>query len=291
VANALSGYTALVTGASRGIGEATVTALRQLGAEVVAASRAPFGQGVNADPGVHRVSMDVADWDSVRGGLAPILARFGRLDIVINAAGLPGKRVLTWELEPELFRQALAVNTLGPFHVMKMVLPRMVECGQGVVVNLVSGAAARPRPTRAMYGTSKAGLEHLTLAVSSEVADAGVRMYAFHPGMVDTKLYRSTRTSPTDLLEIERARGTGELQHPSHPAAAIAFLATPAGQALSDVVVPWRDLERRALITALPGFPLELMKPLSRTHEDLAAAPSSRLRPSDVGRTGGAGSG
>jgi NAD(P)-dependent dehydrogenase (short-subunit alcohol dehydrogenase family) len=259
MADPLSGCTALVTGASRGIGEATVTALRRLGAEVVAASRHPFGQNAHADPGVHCLSMDVADWDSVRDGLAPILARFGRLDIVVNAAGIPGKRILTWELEPELFRQALAVNTLGPFHVMKMGLPGMVERGQGVVVNIVSGAAGRPRPTRAMYGTSKAALEHLTLAVSSEVADAGVRVYAFHPGMVDTELYRSTRTSPAEVREIERARSTGELQHPSHPAAAIAFLASPAGEALTDVVVPWRDPGRRALIAALPGFPRELM--------------------------------
>jgi NAD(P)-dependent dehydrogenase (short-subunit alcohol dehydrogenase family) len=250
-AEPLKGRRALVTGASRGIGAATVTALRGLGAEVVAVARSPFGSSPSDDHLIRPVSADVADWSSVSAALAGV----ADVDILINCAGVPGQRLPVWELDPTLFRRALEVNALGAFHLMRLVLPLMVARRRGVVVNVVSGAAERPRPTRAMYGASKAALDHLTRASALEAREAGVRIYAFHPGMVDTQLFRSTRTSSEAQREIAEARAAGELQHPGQPAAAIAYLATDAGAEFSDVTFPWRDTAFRAGVTARPGFP------------------------------------
>ena len=120
------------------------------------------------------------------------------------------------------------VNTFGPFYLMKLILPGMVTRRDGVVVNIVSGAAERPRPNRAMYGSQKAATEHMTLAVAQEVAGYGIRVYAFHPGPVDTALFASSRTAE----EMDRARAGSDsaddpgLQDPAEPAAALAWLAS-----------------------------------------------------------------
>jgi NAD(P)-dependent dehydrogenase (short-subunit alcohol dehydrogenase family) len=248
----LSGRTVLITGASRGIGAATVRAVRTLGAEVVAISRKPYADDPDPDPYVHRVNADVGDWDSVRTAVDAVLTDHPTIDVLVNNAGAPGFRAPLWELDVELFHRTAQVNTFGPFYLMKLILPGMVARAGGVVVNVVSGAANRPRPTRAMYGSQKAACEHLTLAVAQEVAGHGIRVYAFHPGPVDTALFASSRGDD----ELNRLRAEPELQDPAEPAAALAWLASPAGVAWTDVVVPWRDPEVRASLWARPDFPL-----------------------------------
>jgi NAD(P)-dependent dehydrogenase (short-subunit alcohol dehydrogenase family) len=253
----LDGRTALVTGASRGIGAATVVALRRLGAEVIAVSRAPFADEPDPTPAVHRVSADVGDWASVSAALGKVHADHPVIDVLVNNAGMPGKRVPVWELDPELMHTTIAVNTLGPFHLARLVLPGMVERGFGVVIVVVSGAANRPRPRRAMYGSSKAASEHLTMALAQEAADFGVRVHAFHPGPVDTALFAASRTSAEAQADLDQQLRTGTrvMQAPEEPAAALAWLASPAGAVWTDVVVPWREPEIRARIRSLPGFP------------------------------------
>ena len=129
VVTGLTGSVALVTGASRGIGAATVRALQALGAEVIGVSRAPYGErsAGASDHKVHRISGDVGDWLSIEPAVQRALAEHPHVDILVNCAGVPGRRVPVWELEPDVFRRALAVNTLGPFHLMKLLLPGMIE--------------------------------------------------------------------------------------------------------------------------------------------------------------------
>jgi NAD(P)-dependent dehydrogenase (short-subunit alcohol dehydrogenase family) len=250
----LDGRVAVVTGASRGIGAATVRALRASGATVLAVARPPFGADPDPDPGVRRLGVDVSDWAQVEGVLGAALNEVGPVDVLVNAAGIPGRRMRIADLPPENMWASLAVNALGSFHTMKLVLASMEQRQHGVVVNIVSGAADRPRPGRSMYGTGKSALEHLTRVAAAEMSPAGVRVYAFHPGMVDTELFRSTRTSPEGLAEIERARVAGDLQTPSMPGAAIAFLASDDAADLQDVVVPWRERAYREELAARPDF-------------------------------------
>lgn len=260
----LAGKTVLITGASRGIGAATVRAARASGAEVVAISRDPFGERPDPDPHVHRVSADVGDWDSVRRAVESAFVDHPAIHVLINNAGMAGFRAPLWDLDVGLFQKTAMVNTFGPFYLMKLILPGMVARRDGVVVNIVSGAAERPRPTRAMYGSQKAAAEHMTLAVAQEVAEYGIRVHAFHPGPVDTALFASSRTR----AEMDRARAAldsaddSRLQDAAEPAAALAWLASRAGAAWSDVVVPWRDPAVRVALRARPDFPAALAEPV-----------------------------
>jgi NAD(P)-dependent dehydrogenase (short-subunit alcohol dehydrogenase family) len=263
-AHRLDGRVALVAGGSRGIGRASARALAARGARVIALARTLYAPeaaapgGDDLDQRIQGAVADVGDWRSVEPAVAAVIERYGRVDVLINSAGIPGARAPVWQLEPEAFQRALAVNILGPFHLMKLLLPGMIQRGTGVVINVSSGAAARPRPRRAMYGTSKAALDHLTLAVAQEVEPAGVRVHVFYPGPVDTDLFRASQSDPHAGAE-ERARTAariraGELQEPEEPAAALAWLATAAGAAFAEVVVPWRDLQVRQRLRAMPGF-------------------------------------
>jgi NAD(P)-dependent dehydrogenase (short-subunit alcohol dehydrogenase family) len=253
-AHRLDGRVALVAGGSRGIGRASARALAARGARVIALARTLYAPeaaapgGDDLDQRIQGAVADVGDWRSVEPAVAAVIERYGRVDVLINSAGIPGARAPVWQLEPEAFQRALAVNILGPFHLMKLLLPGMIQRGTGVVINVSSGAAARPRPRRAMYGTSKAALDHLTLAVA----------HVFYPGPVDTDLFRASQSDPHAGAE-ERARTAariraGELQEPEEPAAALAWLATAAGAAFAEVVVPWRDLQVRQRLRAMPGF-------------------------------------
>jgi NAD(P)-dependent dehydrogenase (short-subunit alcohol dehydrogenase family) len=250
----LSGRTALVTGASRGIGAATVRALRARGAEVVAFSRPPFADEPDPDPGVHCYNADVGDWASVSAAVRSVLTDHPVIDVLVNNAGMGGVRGPVWELDVDTFRERAAVNSLGPFYLMRLVMPGMVARRDGVVLNVVSGAADRPRPNRGMYGSQKAAAEHLTRAAAHEAAEHGIRVYAFHPGPVDTALFAASRSE----AELARLRAGGDdgppLQNPAEPAAALAWLASPAGAAWTDVVVPWREPQVRAALRARPDF-------------------------------------
>ncbi len=260
----LAGKTVLITGASRGIGAATVRAARASGAEVVAISRDPFAEQPDPDPYVHRVSADVGDWDSVSHAIESVFIDHPTIDVLVNNAGMPGFRAPVWELDVGLFQKTSMVNTFGPFYLMKLILPGMVARRSGVVVNVVSGAAERPRRNRAMYGSQKAAVEHMTIAVAQEVAGYGIRVHAFHPGPVDTALFASSRTRE----EMDRARAGSVaaddpgLQDPAEPAAALAWLASQAGAAWSDVVLPWRDPTIRVALRARPDFPAALTEPV-----------------------------
>ena len=249
----LRGRTALVTGASRGIGAATVRALRERGADVVALSKPPFAGEPDPDPGVHRYNADVGDWSSVSAAVGSVLDDHPRIDVLVNNAGMAGVRAPVWELDVDAYRERAMVNTFGPFYLMRLVMPGMVDRRDGVVLNVVSGAADRPRPTRGMYGSLKAATEHLTRAVAQEAAEFGIRVYALHPGPVDTALFASSR-SASELAELRSGNGGSPLQDPAEPAAALAWLASPAGAAWTDVVVPWRDPETRAVLRARPDF-------------------------------------
>jgi NAD(P)-dependent dehydrogenase (short-subunit alcohol dehydrogenase family) len=245
---------AVVTGGSRGIGAATVSALRAAGATVIAVARPPFGDTPSGDVGIHRVGADVTEWSAVRDALGGAIERTGPVDILVNAAGIAGVRAPIWELDVEQMQSSIAVNLLAAFYTMKVVLPVMADRSQGVVVNIVSGAAHRPRAGRAMYGTAKSALEHLTQVAAAEVTEAGVRVYAFHPGQVDTELYRASRRSGAGLRELEAAQRSGELQQPVEPAAAIAFLASDDAVDVTDVVVPWRDRAYRDSLRSRADF-------------------------------------
>lgn len=263
--NRLDGKIAVVTGGSRGIGRATALALANRGADVAVLSRTAEASEIVAAE-IRAVSQrrtfagagDVCSWGDVEGVVDQVTTALGPIDILVSSAGMGGRHGFVWELDPDRFRATLMTNLLGPFHFMKAVLRGMVERKSGVVVNLSSGVALRAQVGRAMYSTSKAGLDFLSKAAALEAAPSGVRVYSFYPGATDTDMQTELRSDPGTPAELQaelQARvSEGRLFKPQQPAAAIAWLVSPAGGAWTDPICGWSTPSIREQIERLPGY-------------------------------------
>ncbi|MGA2836249.1 MAG: SDR family oxidoreductase [Acidimicrobiales bacterium] len=184
------GRVAIVTGSSSGIGEATARLLDELGAHVVVNSSSSRQAGLDVaaslDSGLY-VQADVSDAVQSAALVEETIARFGRLDVLINNAGFT--QVIPHHdldgVSDELFRQILEVNVIGPFRLTKLALPHLRRDGGGSVVNVSSVAGIRPTGSCIPYAASKAALNHLTQLLAN-VSGPEVRINAVAPGLVRT---------------------------------------------------------------------------------------------------------
>lgn len=189
---------AIVTGASSGIGRATGEALAAAGYGVVLAARTKakldeVAAGIAAaHPGRPVVARptNLGRFDEVRGLVEETVARFGRLDALVNNAGiatiLPIERTT-----PDVFADMHGVNLLGPAAAMHYAWPTFLRQRSGRVVNVSSMAAIDPFPGFFAYASSKAGLNMVTLTADREGREAGIRAFAVCPGAVETPMLRS----------------------------------------------------------------------------------------------------
>jgi NAD(P)-dependent dehydrogenase (short-subunit alcohol dehydrogenase family) len=189
---------ALVTGAARGIGLATArrflsegwrVALLDIEAELLRNAVASLGYA-DSTLALH---CDVADAAQVTKAMDQLARRFGRLDALINNAGIAVFAPLL-ETSDEDWNRILAVNLSGPFICTKAAVPLLREAGGGAVVNITSISAVRASTLRSAYGTSKAGLAHLTKQLAVELASLGIRVNAVAPGPVDTAMAKAVHT-------------------------------------------------------------------------------------------------
>jgi NAD(P)-dependent dehydrogenase (short-subunit alcohol dehydrogenase family) len=190
---------ALVTGAARGIGLATArrfladgwhVALLDIEAELL--DRAVAGL---AKPGeTMALHCDVSDAKAVAGAFDKLSKRFGRLDALVNNAGVAVFAPLL-ETSDADWSRILSVNLTGPFLCTKAAAPLMREHGGGTVVNITSISAVRASTLRSAYGTSKAGLAHLTKQLAVELASLGIRVNGVAPGPVDTAMAKAVHTA------------------------------------------------------------------------------------------------
>jgi 3-hydroxybutyrate dehydrogenase len=247
----LEGRVALVTGAGRGIGRATVTRLAAAGATVVAVARSAAELDALAiETGALAVPASVETAD----GCAHIVERArelaGHVDILINNAGLgsAGEREVA-EQSSQRWREAMAVNLDAPFELTRLLLGAMIERRWGRVVMVCSLASLRGgvAPGMSAYATSKHGLLGLTRAVAVEVAPYGVTCNAVLPGSVRTataerKVAEEARAAGTTIEEAWAARAArttaGRLVEADEVAAAIAFLASEDASAINGEALP-----------------------------------------------------
>jgi NAD(P)-dependent dehydrogenase (short-subunit alcohol dehydrogenase family) len=190
--------TAWITGAARGIGLATTkrflaegwaVAMFDIEAEQLAQSVAALDQPERTLP----LPGDVSDPASVESAAAAIRARFGRLDALVNNAGIAVfGPILQTSLED--WQRVMAVNLTGPFLTGQAAAPLMAENGGGAIVNITSISGLRASTLRVAYGTSKAGLAHLTKQQAVEYASLGIRVNAVAPGPVDTAMAKAVHT-------------------------------------------------------------------------------------------------
>lgn len=189
---------ALVTGAARGIGLATVERLLQDGWKVALLDI----DGGNLDATMGRLGKpdatlaivaDVSDPAQVKAAVKQVEERFGRLDALVNNAGIAIFKPLL-ETSFEDWSKVLAVNLSGPFLCTQAAAPLMAANGGGAVVNITSISGLRASTLRVAYGTSKAGLAQLTKQQAIELAQLGIRVNAVAPGPVDTAMAKAVHS-------------------------------------------------------------------------------------------------
>jgi NAD(P)-dependent dehydrogenase (short-subunit alcohol dehydrogenase family) len=190
---------ALVTGAARGIGLATANrflaegwrvALLDIERELLQAAVTALAQ-----PGqTLALHCDVSDAAGVAGAIDAIGQHFGRLDALVNNAGVAVFAPVL-DTSDDDWSRILAVNLTGPFLCTKAAVPLMREGGGGAIVNITSISAVRASTLRSAYGTSKAGLAHLTKQLAVELASLGIRVNAVAPGPVETAMAKAVHTA------------------------------------------------------------------------------------------------
>ena len=189
---------AVVTGAARGIGLAIVHGFLQRGYRVAlmdidAATLARTGGELDPKSTLG-VVCDVASPQQVRASVAQIAARFGRIDALVNNAGIAVFKPLL-ETSFEEWSRVLDVNLSGPFLCTQACAPVMLKNGGGAVVNISSVSGLRASALRVAYGTSKAALDHLTKQQAAELGNLGIRVNAVAPGPVDTAMAKQVHTA------------------------------------------------------------------------------------------------
>jgi len=211
-----AGKVALVSGGAGGIGSAVAERLGHEGAVVV---RADLAGGDGVEP------CDVTDPESCRAVVAAVLGRHGRLDVLVNAAGVGGFWPIT-ELTLDDWQRVIAVNLTGTFLLSQSAIPALLET-RGAIVNLASTAGLRATPFNAAYCASKGGVLMLTRSIAVELAGAGVRVNAVCPSAVDTPMLRGfVIPEGSEQLLARNASPMGRVLAPDEVATAVAYLAS-----------------------------------------------------------------
>jgi 3-oxoacyl-[acyl-carrier protein] reductase len=249
---ALDGKVAIVTGASRGIGEAAALALGEAGAAVVLAARSARHLEANAKKitaaggKAFALECDVSNYDACQRLVRETAARFGQPDILVNNAGVIEPISMVATAEPEAWARSIEINLIGAYYAIRAVLPGMLERGRGDIINVSSGAAHRPLEGWSAYCSGKAGLAMLTRAIDLEHSAAGIRVFGFQPGTTDTDMQVTIRASGINMIsQIPREK----LTPVALPAKAIVFLCTKEADDYKgkDFSLNDADFRRRAL--------------------------------------------
>jgi len=228
----LTGKTALVTGASRGIGRAIAIALAEAGADVAvnyAGSEAAALETVRAIEALGRKSTAVranvgksAEFDAM---VASVLETFGKLDILVNNAGITRDNLIM-RMKEEEFDEVIETNLKGSFNGIKAVTRSMMKQRSGRIINISSVVGTLGNPGQANYVASKAGVIGLTKSAARELASRGITVNAVAPGFIGTDM---TDKLPAEMREkLEKDIPLGRIGRPEEIASAVLYLASDA---------------------------------------------------------------
>lgn len=225
----MQGKVALVTGATRGLGRAIAEGLAEAGATVIVSSRkADACEKVAAEIAektggtAHAAPLHVGHWDEIDPVLERIESEFGRLDVVVNNAGIAPVSPSLVDQTEALFDKTIEVNLKGPFRLMALAGARMVRTGGGSIVNISSIGALRPSSSEATYAAAKAGLNALTMAFAQEYAPT-VRVNCVMPGAFATDM--SEDWGPDFVAKVTDRLPAQRIGRPEEIVGAVLYLA------------------------------------------------------------------
>ncbi|MBB4079580.1 NAD(P)-dependent dehydrogenase (short-subunit alcohol dehydrogenase family) [Lewinella aquimaris] len=230
----LKGKTALITGATGGIGFEVAQHLGRQGCTVIL-------NGISDEHGAERLQtlkeegieaeyygFDVTDEDQVNKNIKAIGDKYGKIDILINNAGGLGGRSRFEEMTTEFYRSVMALNLDSTFFVSRAAIPYLKKGTHPTIINFTSNAAWNAGgPGAGIYGTSKAGVHAITRALAKDLAEYGIRVNAVSPGTIDTPFHAQIKsTKPEVFASWKNNIMLGRLGQPRDVAAVVAFLAS-----------------------------------------------------------------
>jgi len=247
----LQNKAAIVTGASRGIGEAAAIELAAQGASVVLAARSKNSLDeivarIQDNGGTaSAIECDVAEYEEVSHAVTECVAMYGKIDILVNNAGLIDPIARMDESDPAQWGNVVDVNLKGVYHGLRAALPLMKAQSDGVVINISSGAATGALEGWSHYCATKAGVLSLTKCAHKEFGEMGIRVVGLSPGTVATDMQVSIKSSginPVSQLEFS------DHIPPEWPAKAIAWLCTDAAAEYAGTDFSLKTEEGRRLV-------------------------------------------
>ena len=276
----LENKVAIVTGAGRGIGQATAVAFAREGARVILAARTRSQledtatrcreAGGTALP----VVVDVASWEQVQHLVKTALEDSGQVDILVNSAGGYGPIGPTSEIDTAAWTRAVEINLFGPLYLCRAIMPHMMERRQGKIILLGGGGATAPLPNFSSYAAAKAGVVRLADTLAEELKEYNVQVNVIAPGLVDTQLHDDVLAAGSRagslLHKIKQARESGVGAVPPDLAAALAvFLASPESGKLTGKLIaapydPWPEWAGKAdALNASPMYTIRRLDPFT----------------------------
>lgn len=235
----LNGKVAVVTGGTRGIGRATVKELVNLGADVavIYSSNTEAAENLKNEMAgtgskIEAYRLDVSDFEAVKKAVAEITEAFGRIDILVNSAGITRDRLMV--MMPEAgFDDVIGTNLKGTFNMIRHCAPLFIKQRSGKIINLTSVAGLIGNPGQTNYSASKAGVVGLTKSTAKELAGRGICCNAVAPGFVETDMIANLKDGNKLLEQIPMKR----MAKPEEIAKLIAFLASESADYITGEII------------------------------------------------------
>jgi 3-oxoacyl-[acyl-carrier protein] reductase len=219
----LDGQVALVTGATRGIGQAIAATLKEQGAVVIGTGTSETGVAAIEAAGLHGRVLNVTDAASCEALIDEVTKSFGTVSILVNNAGIT-KDNLAMRMKDEEFDSVIQTNLSAVFRMSRLVMRGMMKAKAGRIINITSVVASLGNPGQANYAAAKAGVEGMTRALARELGSRNITVNSVAPGFIHTDMTKALNEQQVAVMlaQIPLSR----LGHPAEIAAAVAFLAS-----------------------------------------------------------------